>query len=332
MQYYASWSFTDIVERSPYEISATSANDAQGAVSFTNISCSSFALTALPSSGYNFDHWSDNSTVNPRIVTLTQDTSFVAYFVSSTQNIHDTIYVDRWQYDTTYLHDTTIVNRYIHDTTIVDRWQYDTTYIHDTTYVDRWHHDTTYVDNYIHDTTIVNNYIHDTTYVDRWLYDTTYIDIYIHDTLFLDIDYHHISVISGNPSRGFVAGNGDFPTGSQVEIAAIPIRGSQFVSWQDGNTDNPRTVSLDEDLVFVATFDALEGIADLQPTDYTISTQGNQMIISGVADKRVRIFDAVGRLLGSAQGHNDVAVFQAPAMGVYLVQVGDSPAQRVVLR
>ena len=302
MQYYASWSFTDIVESSPYVISATSANDAQGAVSSSNISCSSFVLTALPSSGYNFDHWNDNSTINPRIVTLTQDTSFVAYFVSSAQTIHDTIYVDRWHHDTTYLHDTTIVNRYIHDTTIVDRWQYDTTYIHDTTYVDRWQYDTTYIDNYIH------------------------------DTIFLDIDYHHLSVISGNPSRGLVAGNGDFPTGSQVEIAAIPIHGSWFVSWQDGNTDNPRSVTLDNDLVFVASFDELEGIANTQPTDYTISTQGNRMVISGVADKRVRIFDAVGRLLGTAQGHNDVAVFQAPAMGVYLVQVDDSPAQRVVLR
>ena len=147
---------------------------------------------------------------------------------------------------------------------------------------------------------VFSNYIHDTTYVDRWQFDTIYIDNYIHDTLFLDIDYNHISVISGNPSRGLVAGNGDFPRGTQVEIAAIPIRGSQFVSWQDSNTDNPRTVSLDEDLVFVATFDELEGIADLQPTDFTISILGNRMVISGVADKRVRIFDAVGRLLGTA--------------------------------
>lgn len=299
-QYSAAWStFTNFVEIEPFVISVTSANDIQGTVSSTRNSCTSYTLAAMHSCGYHFDHWNDNNTDNPRIVNLTQDSSFVAYFVPSTQIV--------------YLHDTTIVNSYIHDTTYVDRWRYDTTYVHDTT--------------------VVNRYIHDTTYVDLWQFDTIYIDNYIHDTLFLDIDYHHISVISNNPSRGLVAGNGDFPTGSQVEIAAIPIRGSQFVSWQDGCADNPRTVTLDNDLVFVATFDELEGIADLQLTDYTINTQGNRMVISGVADKRVRIFDAVGRLLGTAQGHNDVAVFQqAPSMGVYLVQVGDSPAQRVVLR
>lgn len=270
--------FTTFVESSPYVISATSANDVQGTVSSTSSTCDSITLTALPNAGFNFDHLNDNSTVNPRTVTLTQDTSFIAYFVPSSQII------------------------YIHDTTYVDRWQYDTTYIHDTTYIDRWQYDTTYIDNYFH------------------------------DTLFLDIDYNHISVISGNPSRGLVAGNGYLPTGSQVEIAAIPIRGSQFIGWQDGNTDNPRTVTLNDDLVFVATFDELEGIVDLQPSDYTITTQGNQVIITGATNQRVRIFDVVGRLLGNAQSHNDVAVFQAPTMGMYLVQVGDSPAQRVVLR
>ncbi len=310
--YRSSWSwFSNFVEDGPFGVSASSANNSHGSVSTSDISCSSATILASPNYGFYFDHWNDNSTENPRTIDLTQDTSFVAYFIPADPflvYLHDTTYVDRWQYDTTYLH----------DTTYVDRWQYDTTYIHDTTIVDRWQFDTTY--------------IHDTTYVDCWQYDTTYIDNYIHDTLFLDIDYNHISVISGNPSRGLVAGNGDFPRGTQVEIAAIPIRGSQFVSWQDGNTDNPRTVSLDEDLVFVATFDALEGIADLQPTDYSISAQGNRMVISGVADRRVRIFDSVGRLLDTADGHNDVAVFQAPSMGVFLVQVGDSPAQKVVIR
>jgi len=41
-------------------------------------------LIAFPYSGYQFDHWNDGSTQNPRTVVLTQDTTFIAYFVEET--------------------------------------------------------------------------------------------------------------------------------------------------------------------------------------------------------------------------------------------------------
>lgn len=131
-------------------------------------------IAAVPYEGYQFDRWSDGNRDNPRNVTVISDTTLTAYFVRGngrdTTYIYDTTYVDRWQYDTTivnnYIHDTTILNNYIHDTSFVDRWQYDTTYVDVFVPV----HDTTFVNNFIHDTTIVTQWQYDTAYIDRWQY------------------------------------------------------------------------------------------------------------------------------------------------------------------
>ena len=273
-------------------------------------------IAATPAPGHTFSHWSDGSTDNPHLLTVTSDTLLVAYFSLGPTN------------DTVFIHDTAYVSIPIHDTTIVDNYIHDTAYVFDTVYVSIPIHDTTIVDNYIHDTA----YVFDTVYVSIPIHDTTIVNNYIHDTVFIRFDLRTLSVTSADLVRGLAAGNGIFPINSEVEIAAIPIAGNRFVHWQDGNTDNPRTITLTDNMAFTAIFEGTASFNSPLPTDYTISTQGSQVVIAGAANQRIRIFDAVGRLVSTSQSHNDVAVFQAPAMGVYLVQVGDSPAQRVVLR
>ena len=49
---------------------------------------SSVTITAYPADGYRFDHWSTGSTDNPYTLTVTSDTTIIAYFVSNgTQGI-----------------------------------------------------------------------------------------------------------------------------------------------------------------------------------------------------------------------------------------------------
>jgi len=38
-------------------------------------------ISAYPNTGYKFSHWNDNNTENPRDILVTQDSSFVAYFI-----------------------------------------------------------------------------------------------------------------------------------------------------------------------------------------------------------------------------------------------------------
>lgn len=66
----------------PYFFSVSSEDTLKGTVQIITMpSCTEPALIeATPKFFYNFDHWSDGNTDNPRTLTLTQDTALVAYF------------------------------------------------------------------------------------------------------------------------------------------------------------------------------------------------------------------------------------------------------------
>ena len=60
--------------------------------------------------------------------------------------------------------------------------------------------------------------------------------------------------ISATAINGSVNGVGTYPYGTQVELTAVPNYGYHFTQWSDGNTDNPRTVVLTQNMTFTAEF------------------------------------------------------------------------------
>lgn len=177
-------------------------------------SCSPLAtLTAIPKYGYHFSRWNDGNLSNPRIITITRDTSVKAIFdesyitIAHTSNDtsmgvtigadscrlglfttiaavpYDGFKFSHWSngvienpYSFITTHDTSLIATFTHiDTTFIN--------IHDTTYVDVPYaiHDTTYVDVYVHDTTMVIDTVTLTEYIP--VHDTTFIDVYVHDTI-----------------------------------------------------------------------------------------------------------------------------------------------------
>ncbi len=140
-------------------------------------------------------------------------------------------------------------------------------------------------------------------------------------------------MVSADTDRGLAAGSGLFPEGTIVEIAAIPVSGSRFAQWQDGNTENPRRVALMSDTTFVATFDAsgTEGITDVDIIRYTVTTEESKIIVNDAPGMRIRIFDSLGRCLSTSTTADRVRVFRMPTAGLYMVQVADHPAQKVIV-
>jgi hypothetical protein len=67
-----------------------------------------------------------------------------------------------------------------------------------------------------------------------------------------------LTVTSGNLLLGQVTGGGVYPAGAPAEIRAIPASYATFLRWNDGNTDNPRTVIMNSNLEFVAEFGAAQ--------------------------------------------------------------------------
>lgn len=61
-------------------------------------------------------------------------------------------------------------------------------------------------------------------------------------------------VKSADEEMGTVKGGGEYAEGIKVKITAIPNEGYEFVMWNDGNTDNPRTVTA-ANKTYTAVFD-----------------------------------------------------------------------------
>ena len=66
--------------------------------------------------------------------------------------------------------------------------------------------------------------------------------------------------------QGYVEGLGEFDSLSVVQISAVANPCYEFVSWNDGNTDNPREFTLTKDTVFTALFEEIEFDTDLSAT------------------------------------------------------------------
>ena len=63
-----------------------------------------------------------------------------------------------------------------------------------------------------------------------------------------------VNVSSNDLSMGAVMGSGLYDLNEEATLIAVPENGYKFVSWNDGNTNNPRKITVTEDISFVATF------------------------------------------------------------------------------
>ena len=68
---------------------------------------------------------------------------------------------------------------------------------------------------------------------------------------------HTITVTASPSDKGSVRGGGSYEEGTTVYLVAVPINGYFFQQWSDGNTSNPRSVTVGAaDASFTAEFAA----------------------------------------------------------------------------
>lgn len=66
-----------------------------------------------------------------------------------------------------------------------------------------------------------------------------------------------ITVNSNNDAWGTVTGTGTYADGATATLTATPNAGYEFEKWQDGNTENPRTITVSADETYTAYFKAV---------------------------------------------------------------------------
>lgn len=139
---------------------------------------------------------------------------------------------------------------------------------------------------------------------------------------------------------GIVTGAGTYYVDDEVFITANPDANYHFVHWIDETTGQVVSTSHEysfsmpaSHLSYVAVFAAdVVGIDDVDLDNIVIYSSNQQIIVQGANGQTIRVFDVVGRLVAQRQDATDQESIQLSNTGVYLVQVGNAPARRVVVR
>ena len=86
-----------------------------------------------------------------------------------------------------------------------------------------------------------------------------------------------------NEMQGYVNGLGSYDSLSVVELTAVANVCYQFVSWNDGNTDNPRSFTLTKDTTFTALFEEIEFNTPISATicEGSVYTENNFNVSEG---------------------------------------------------
>ena len=130
--------------------------------------------------------------------------------------------------------------------------------------------------------------------------------------------------------------NGDkLPSGSTLTLTATPKDGYRFQKWMDGNTDNPRTLTLTDDIRIMATFSKAPLANEAQELN-VVSAYPNPVkdvlyLASPVLVRSITITDLQGRIIKQLsdikQTELSVETWQT---GTYLIHCQTEQGQQII--
>lgn len=181
-------------------------------------------ISALPKAGYQFDHWSDGSKENPHAVTINGNLTFTAYFtlltpqytLTTTANPLEGMAVGGGTFESgVQVTLVAVANAGYHFT--------------------QWHDGNT-------DNPRIVTVSADAMYFANFAQDPVAPTLY------------ELSVSSESPAKGWTTDGCAYEHGAQVMIYAHPVAGFEFSRWSDGNTDNPRFITITGEVNLTAQF------------------------------------------------------------------------------
>lgn len=158
-----------------------------------------------------------------------------------------------------------------------------------------------------------------------------------------------ITFAVNDASMGSIEPNGThvYTVGETVNVTATANEGYHLASWHlvipmlgvdttvsaESELSHPDTVSAYLDgATFTANFerDAVS-IDDVETVDFTVYSVDNTVVVKGVENMNVYLFDVNGRSIEHMAQSTETVEFTVPSTGVYLVKVGNAAAKRVVV-
>ena len=145
---------------------------------------------------------------------------------------------------------------------------------------------------------------------------------------------YNVEVSVNDETFGSVAVESDCSTGT---LTATANEGYRFVIWNDGNTDNPRTVSLTSDTSFTAIFALIDNSSLSEDAEfaelsvYPNPTRGK--VTFNQAIEKIEVIDLSGKTLQTYENANEINIEALPA-GVYHLRmtIGDKTTTRKIIK
>ena len=145
--------------------------------------------------------------------------------------------------------------------------------------------------------------------------------------------YYTITVLANNNAWGTVSGGGSFLENTTTTIGATANDGYHFVSWQDGNTDNPRTITVTADMTYTATFADNVGIDEVSLDEVTLypNPATSTVTVRAGGMEQVSVIDLNGRTVMSQRAADGTVTFDVSmlARGTYFVRIVGEQAAAV---
>lgn len=180
-------------------------------------------ISASALTGYHFVRWSDGSTDNPRYVTASVDSTLKAFFAV---NQYEVKFIN---YDGTVLQTTTY--NYGDTPTYIGATPTKPSDAQNTYTFSGW-------------SPTISTVTAEATYTAQFTASAINVTI---------------TAVSSDPAKGYVSGGGQYQIGSNATLTATPTDACfEFEQWSDGDTSNPRTVSVTADATYTAIFRQLQ--------------------------------------------------------------------------
>ena len=121
----------------------------------------------------------------------------------------------------------------------------------------------------------------------------------------------------------------------QASFSAVPKSGFSFSRWSDGNTQNPRTITVTQDTVIIAYFTAVQDISEAVSANIAVypNPAKESVTIEGVEENtEILIVNAAGNIVKRIESTSDKTTFSVGDLskGVYLVRVGTAVRKLIV--
>ena len=243
-----------ITESSSFELSVSANEEAYGSVEVETQSCNVKTLTAIANEGYEFTAWNDGNTENPRTVTVTSDTAFVAIFTETETTPTITVTVnDATMGSATYTMDgnTAVLTATPNEGYVFTGWNDGNTENPRTVTVTS---------------------------------DTAFMAIFAEA-----VSTPTITLTVNNEAMGSATYTLD---GNTAVLTATANEGYSFLTWSDGNTENPRTVTITSDTAFMAIFTEAVSTPTITVTvndatmgSATYTLDGNTAVLTATANE-----------------------------------------------